>query len=389
MQDPVIQFIAQSIRGAFPFGSNVDAPAIPHSLNWDAVRQCAEENAVAPLLYASLKGHPGDQFPQPFIERLRIEFLRADTANWVALRQLQSLGAEFQTARIPAIALKGGALATTLYPDPALRPMSDLDFLIPRSQFADADALMRAQGFKSPVELTQDFAPRWTNYRAYARGGKDPAHIELHWHLFKSPYYWMRVPIEWFWEHTTEMMIQQQSIRVFSREAQFLHLAAHFALHHRSERLLWSYDLARWIARDRAVMDWDLLVETSERFGLAIAVRAALAQVSETWGVRAPDAATARWNASRPGWQDRTAFALMNARRGEARFLLDLVSLSGVNAKWQFLWYHLFPARAYMRDRYHVQNLKIPFFYLWRLADGILKLFRSLFLYNLIHFLIF
>ena len=381
MADSSIQSLAQWILCAFPFEPNASPPTLPRANDWDVLLRVAEENAVAPLLYAAIKklGRAND-LPAHIVERLRIHYLRADTANWIALKELQELCVQFERAQIPTAVLKGGALATTLYPELALRPMSDLDLLIPRAQFAAADACMRERGYASPIELRDDYAPRLTNYRAYERhaAGK-PAHVELHWHLFKSPYYWQRVPIEWFWDHTTEAMIQDQPLRVLGLEAQLLHLAAHFALHHRAERLIWSYDLARLLARDRERLNWDAWLDAVERFGLALAARSALTQVAQTWGVRAPDAVTARLNLSRPEWRDRAAFALITAQRDSARFLLDTVSQPGLSARAQFLWCHLFPSPAYLRERYRVRTARqLPFFYAWRFVDGVLKLFRSL-----------
>lgn len=380
MKDSCISTLAQWILTAFPLLPNAAAPTMLPVADWDVLADSAEENAVAPLLYAALKKLQClDLAPNPVAERLRIEYLRADTANWIALRELRELVSAFARAQIPALVLKGGALATTLYPDPALRPMSDLDLLVPRVHFAAADTLLRSLSFEPPLELHADFAPRLTNYRAYARRGKNPAHVELHWHLFKSPYYWHRVPMAWFWERAAEVEIQNQSVRVFTGEAQLVHLAAHFALHHRAERLLWSYDLARLIARERDALNWDMLLDAVERFGLVPAVRAALMQVEESWGVRPPDAAAARLNGARSQWRDRAAYALMTAPRGEARFLLDAFSLPGVQAEAQFVWYHLFPSRAYLRKRYPARETQsTAWLYLWRFADGILKFFRSL-----------
>lgn len=379
MTDLAIPFIVRLIRSGFPLGEISETSVSLGALNWDEIARCAEENAVAPLLYAALKRRPEIEPAPSIVECLRISFVRSDTANWVALQKLASLTERFECEKIPAIVLKGGALVTTLYPEPALRPMSDLDFLIPQTQFAQADALLRELGYESPVELAENFAPRLTNYRAYMRGGNDPAHLEMHWHLFKSPYYWQRVPIDWFWEHTAATKIQKSPARVLAREAQLLHLAAHFALHHRAERLIWSYDLARFIAREREQLNWDAILDTADRFGLIPPLALALERVAQTWDVCAPPDFTTRLAAQHVNWRDRMAFTIMNAPRGHTRFMLDVLSQPGIGNRARLVWSHLFPSRAYMQERYHVRaGQRIPFFYFWRWADGIQKFFRSL-----------
>jgi hypothetical protein len=49
---------------------------------------------------------------------------------------------------IPAVALKGAQLAWQHYPQPWLRPMRDLDLLLPEEQIGPAFALLETQGFR-------------------------------------------------------------------------------------------------------------------------------------------------------------------------------------------------------------------------------------------------
>ncbi len=404
------QLVARLIRDAFPFPGADGALAEPRVTDWERVIESAEENAVGPLLYASLKKLGREhELPAGSIERLRVSYLRSDTANWLALDELQSLLAAFGAEQIPVVLLKGGALATTLYPESGLRPMSDLDLLISRAQLEQVEKILNDRGYGSPVELSEGFGPQLTNYRAFERGGKNPAHVEIHWHLFKSPYYCQRVPIEWFWDHTAEITIDKQHLshlhcnaasavqvlraklkdpersergsnlraRAFNREAQFLHLAAHFALHHRAERLVWSYDLALMLAG--AEMDWGILLDAAERFGLVPSLRLAVTRVQDIWGVSVPPIVLERLNASRVGWRDRTAFAIMTAPRGNARFFLDACSQPALGLKAQFVWQHIFPARAYMRERYRIRDERwMPPYYTWRLVQGPWRMIRSI-----------
>ncbi len=374
------QTIAAFIREAFPLEGGAEPPAAPSVTDWECILQSAEKNAVAPLLYAALKKSGREtEIPANAFERLRVAYLRSDTANWLALQELRSLLVEFERAQISLVVLKGGALATTLYPEPALRPMSDLDILIPHVDYARANALLIERGYASPVEMGESFGAQLTNYRAYDRRGSSPAHLELHWHLFKSPYYCQRVPIEWFWDRTTEIAVHNQRVRVFERQAQFLHLAAHFALHHRAERLIWSYDLALLLARERARINWDDVLDAAERFGLIPPLQLAAARVSATWGVSMPPDVSARMTEFPSKWQDRAAFAMMTARRGEARFLLDAFSQPNGSLSARFWLYHLFPSREYMQERYCIRDERwLPFFYVRRLFEGPWKFLRSL-----------
>jgi len=55
--------------------------------------------------------------------------------------------AALRAAGVRAALIKGGALAGTIYPDPATRPMLDLDLLVPAPRLADAARALYALGF--------------------------------------------------------------------------------------------------------------------------------------------------------------------------------------------------------------------------------------------------
>ncbi|MER3458636.1 MAG: hypothetical protein C4309_08450, partial [Chloroflexota bacterium] len=55
-----------------------------------------------------------------------------------------------EAASIPAIVLKGPALALTIYPDPALRVIGDLDLLVRREQVEQAMAALHSLGYGPP-----------------------------------------------------------------------------------------------------------------------------------------------------------------------------------------------------------------------------------------------
>ncbi len=57
-------------------------------------------------------------------------------------------------ASIPALVLKGAALCQNLYPEPGLRPMRDIDLLLPWDEALPAHALLQRHGFQDPAVFT-------------------------------------------------------------------------------------------------------------------------------------------------------------------------------------------------------------------------------------------
>ena len=113
--------------------------------DWHAILRKIERWGLAPLVYTNLRQavHSG-QVPKPVAERLRHLYHR-DTIHGVARRELlRTTLLRFAEASVPVIVLKGAALATLVYPSPALRPMRDIDLLVHRRDLDRVEAVLHS-----------------------------------------------------------------------------------------------------------------------------------------------------------------------------------------------------------------------------------------------------
>ena len=69
------------------------------------------------------------ELPAAVREHLKASYYATAARNTLLFRELSRILAALAEAEIPVILLKGVDLAQTLYPDPALRLMGDLDLL--------------------------------------------------------------------------------------------------------------------------------------------------------------------------------------------------------------------------------------------------------------------
>ena len=100
---------------------------------WDALIPLAESHSMSPLLYVHLQQIDA---PLPPDVKLQLQglFLRHKRANEIRLARLAEILAVLEAENIPMMVLKGGVLVSLIYPAPGLRPMSDLDILVPPEQ---------------------------------------------------------------------------------------------------------------------------------------------------------------------------------------------------------------------------------------------------------------
>ena len=147
------------------------APINITSTDWKAIFLEAKLQSVVPVVFSSAK---------PYIpeEELGIwkRYVNKCLANNVRIEwehtQLHKMMTE---AGVPYVVLKGSASAS-YYPEPILRSMGDVDFLVNKCDLERAESVLEAHGFK-PVSKTGN-----VNHIIYLRKeGNSVSKWELHW----------------------------------------------------------------------------------------------------------------------------------------------------------------------------------------------------------------
>ena len=149
---------------------------------FDWVAWLANAERLAPLLYRRLHGLY--LLPPGAVAQLQMAFFHSRTWSEIAFRELERILLCLSAARVPAILLKGAALATAVYTDPVLRPMVDLDLLLhPGDVFRGLEAL-QGLGYQLPAsEMRPQATLAYSNEIALSRPGALPVPVEIHWSL--------------------------------------------------------------------------------------------------------------------------------------------------------------------------------------------------------------
>jgi hypothetical protein len=152
---------------------------------WERIPAQAEAHGMAPLLYIHLKA-ARVQLPRNVKRELQGLYLRHREINRVRMRVLSDILSTYDRAGIQALVLKGAALAHLVYPEPGLRPMSDLDILVPKSELWRAQRLLGELGFDAPLPSSPT-VPHRHLAGAIRRTEGLSIHVELH-HQLSSDY---------------------------------------------------------------------------------------------------------------------------------------------------------------------------------------------------------
>lgn len=141
------------------------------------------------------------------------------------------------------IALKGIHLAALVYPDPALRPMNDVDLLFTPEELAEAEAMLDALGYggkHKSAELGPGITKHTSTFRRSTAQAATPnpylsaeadRTVEPHTSLEES---WFGLKIDitpGVRERAVAAELAGYACRVLAREDLLLHLCVHFCFH--------------------------------------------------------------------------------------------------------------------------------------------------------------
>jgi hypothetical protein len=148
---------------------------------WEDLPAQAEIHGMAPLLWYHIH-HSGVSIPQKTEQTFKGLYIRQRVFIQAHTQVLLEINSLFKGAGIRAVVLKGLALAHEYYPDPALRPVSDIDLLFKKNDILPALDLLKEAGFHvhtPQASLTSDLLPKELKADSPSRNGL-VTHIELH-----------------------------------------------------------------------------------------------------------------------------------------------------------------------------------------------------------------
>ncbi|HVX39502.1 MAG TPA: nucleotidyltransferase family protein [Gemmatimonadaceae bacterium] len=227
--------------------------ATPHT-NWRLVTHLAERERLLSVLWYGLRDV--DVVPREMQAAIRrrtavIEFRMAATRA-----RLEQIVSRLAAEGIPSLLLKGAALASSVYPSFAHRPMNDLDVLVPADDAARAWQHVRALGWTPEQDGGAEFHEAFHHLKPLVDPSGSGIVVEIHRSMMPRPGPFVLANEE-IWSESTEARLGGASARVPSDLHQLLHLSVHFA---------WSHYLAGGLARAvrdvahltaRRDIDWD------------------------------------------------------------------------------------------------------------------------------------
>ena len=335
------------------------------------MRFCQE---LGPLAYARCRASN-----QVLSAQLQEDSFAAAAENSLHFDSLDRIKRAFQAAGIPLVLLKGAALAHTVYEQPALRPMADVDIWLRPKELPEAARLMTELGFRAAGKKARPPALQLLSggeirfYRPEWRQGL----VELH----RSPFpgWWLRrvatVDDGAVWSRREPLPVLGPLIYQLGPEDTVIQLAVHLAVNHQFG-----------LAAVRSLLDIAFTVQKRPVNWMIVAERARWWRVgTATWTVlhllhhltdtadSEPALAYLRPSWLRQRWLRRfvspeSVLGGIDLRNSRARYLLLLALVDRPRDMLYLLWRTAWPEREWLDARY--QNQCGRGRHLWLLCQG-------------------
>jgi len=224
---------------------------------------------LIPLLYKNLKRN-GVEYE--LLGRFKGIYRRAWYENQMAMHRLSGLLRFLHSEKIPTLILKGAALAPLYYKDLGLRPMADLDVLVPVNKAIDAVNRLRESGWKPLEGLPRRIRPDYllaVKAINMVREPSDPQ-LDLHWHVFQE----CTEPQadNDLWEASIPVSCGALISRALSPADQFLHICAHAMEWNAIAPMRWVAD-AMVVLSNTPAFDWDRVLQQARRRRLVLSLQ--------------------------------------------------------------------------------------------------------------------
>lgn len=243
--------------------------AVPAWEEWTRVQNFEDIDSgsfrLLGLAYRNLKSSAGDS---PLMPRLHGVYRRFWTTNQLLLGRNTGLIRSFASAGIPIMLTKGAALTASVYHDFGLRPMDDLDLMVPRSHALGAMEFLEKQGWKPEVLYAKELPQ---SLHACHFRHEHCGVIDLHWqsfHLPSSDAFEAQV-----WDGGMTFPVNGASAIVPSFSDQFLRACEHGVRYNIVPPFRWLADCYYIWRASGSALDWQRIAEGARLTKSVIAVR--------------------------------------------------------------------------------------------------------------------
>ena len=226
-----------SIVNAGPESVQRMTDALQSDLAWDDLVEVAKRHRIASRLYHNLVEHGlTDRVPQRHLDDLAQTYQEAAAFHEQLIEGIDRALTALHGAGIQTLVMKGMSLVERVFKDPGLRPMNDVDLLVPEADQPRGRQIVREamKGWSLPV---------WK--------------VDVQFHLSDRGTVWDDIPIADIWRDAQAVTIAGHETSLMAPQHELLHLCVHGD---HLVRLSWLCDVAQTVIHHGDQFPWDKFI---------------------------------------------------------------------------------------------------------------------------------
>jgi len=217
---------------------------------------------LLPLLYQNLTAFGVEE---SIIAKYKGVYRRTWVDNQIAFQNLVPVFQSFRDADIATIILKGGAMISGYYQNPGLRPVDEIELLIPTNRAPDAVSKLYALGWQSEnsgsIESKND---RYLSSKASHRfSSQDGGNIKIRWRfsLVKGKGF---IDAD-YWQHARETHIAGEEVYIYHPTEQLMEVCIDGAWGGSEPKIQLLADAAVIVQQASSEIEWDRLLHITKK----------------------------------------------------------------------------------------------------------------------------
>jgi hypothetical protein len=229
----------------------------------------------------------------PLMHRLKGVYRHSWYRTHRLLHAAEPVIAALAAADIPVLMTKGVPLAFTYYRNPALRPMADVDVVVPEVRLDAALGIMATLGWRGewPDGDTRRF------HHARQSFGPDGAELDLHWKaMYESP---ADAVHDTFFASAEALDFRGTSVLQPDPTHVLFMTVVHGVRWNEETPVRWIPDAITVLRVRRADIDWDRIVRLASSYGVVHRLQLGLSYLVESFRAPIPEGVLARLRSTR------------------------------------------------------------------------------------------
>ncbi len=238
-------------------------------LNWNKILEAAFSQAIAPLLYNSLKGIQEEQYiPHEVMDKLKKAYHENIARNMYLYAELLRILRVFNDKGVRVIILKGATLAKFIYRDIGLRSMSDIDLLVKKEDLSCAKEIMSDLNYVPKNHVTSDEWFEKNHYHLPTYINRDGSlMVEIHWHITGKSF---DLNIKKWFKRAKYTKLDGCPVLIPAPEDMIIHLCLHLYNHGYDSKMILRElcDISETLNHYREEIDWLLFQNEIDDYSL-------------------------------------------------------------------------------------------------------------------------